>query len=70
MPQLSCFHITVFLSPSLLSPPSSVESAAVNQQGGVVRQTVMADRRGVQVGYAMAATLCIIHCFSQNGVRR
>lgn len=35
----------------------------MNEQCGVVRQTVMADRRGVQVSsYAMAA-FCIIHCF-------
>lgn len=49
---------------------TGVESAAVNEQSGVVRQTVMADRRGVQVGCAMAAALCIIHCFLLNGVRR
>lgn len=41
-----------------------MESAAVNKQSGVLEQTVMADRRGVQVGYAMAAALCIIHCIS------
>lgn len=41
----------------------------MNELSGVVRQTVMADRRGVQVSYAMAA-LCIIHGFTQNGAHR